>query len=151
MPAGGPRGRPGTVNPRASSPAVAARMAAQRRRDTAPEVALRRLLHRAGARYRVEHPVPGMPRRTVDIAFTRQRVAVFVDGCFWHGCPDHSRPTRSNTGWWADKLAANGARDRSTTAHLEAAGWTVLRVWEHEEPAVAAGRVLDVLRCRRAS
>jgi DNA mismatch endonuclease (patch repair protein) len=105
-------------------------------------MALRRLLHAAGLRYRVEHRVPGLPRRTVDIALPGRRLAVFVDGCFWHGCPDHSRPPRSNTDWWVAKLAANRERDRSTTAHLEAAGWTVLRIWEHEDPRAAADRVL---------
>ena len=120
-------------------------MSRQARRDTAPELALRRQLHSGGLRYRVEYPVPGLPRRTVDIAFPSRRLAVFVDGCFWHGCPDHSRPPRSNTDWWIAKLAANIARDRATTVHLEAAGWTVLRIWEHEDPARAVGSVRRVL------
>lgn len=138
--------------PPASTPGVRSRMRAQRRRDTGPELALRRLLHSSGARYRVEYPVPGMPRRSIDIAFPGRRVAVFVDGCFWHGCPAHSSTPRSNGSWWAAKLDGNRGRDRSTDTHLEGLGWTVVRVWEHEEPLDALGRVVDALTpSRRAS
>ena len=126
-------------------------MSTARRRDTAPELALRRALHARGLRYRVTYPVPGNRLRTIDIAFTRAKVAVFVDGCFWHGCPDHGTQPRANAGWWATKLAANAARDRDTDRLLTEAGWTVLRVWEHEAPEVAATRVLDVVAaCRGA-
>ena len=117
-------------------------MVAQRRRDTAPEVALRRALHAMGLRFRVELPVPGMPRRTIDIAFTRAKVAVFVDGCFWHGCPTHGVDPKNNAAWWSQKLADNRRRDLETTKQLEASGWTVLRVWEHEDVAAAA-RIVD--------
>ena len=87
------------------------------RRDTAPELALRRALHAAGYRYRVVHPVPGNRRRSIDIAFTRAGVAVFVDGCFWHGCPEHGTRPRANSDWWSTKLAANHARDEDTDGH----------------------------------
>ncbi|MGW5634097.1 very short patch repair endonuclease [Streptomyces sp. NPDC003832] len=132
-----------------SSPAVSARMSKQSSRDTAPEVAVRRLLHAAGLRYRVNVPVPGMPRRTIDIVFTRARIAVFLDGCFWHGCPQHATQPKANAEWWRNKLDKNMARDGETTRHLEAAGWTVLRFWEHESPdavarSVAAARRLAV-------
>jgi len=115
----------------APDPSVGRRFARLLRRDTAPELALRRELHRRGRRFRVGVPVPGMARRTIDIAFSRARVAVFVDGCFWHGCSKHSVPPKSNKGWWQNKLAANQSRDVDTTQHLEAAGWRVVRVWEH--------------------
>jgi DNA mismatch endonuclease (patch repair protein) len=107
-------------------------MSAARRRDTSPEVALRRELHSRGRRFRVIFKVPGNRRRTIDIAFPRRRLAVFVDGCFWHGCPDHGNLPSSNHDWWKQKLAANAARDMDTNRILEDAGWTVLRFWEHQ-------------------
>ncbi|MBL1288083.1 very short patch repair endonuclease [Streptomyces sp. NPDC057699] len=123
---------------RPSSPGVSARMSRQARRDTKPEVAVRKLLHAAGYRFRVNARVPDMPRRTIDIAFTRAKVAVMIDGCFWHGCPVHATQPKSNAEWWREKLDRNMARDRETTEHLAAAGWTVLRFWEHEAPDGAA-------------
>lgn len=115
-------------------------MARAARRETAPELALRRALHADGYRFRVVHPVPGNRRRSIDIAFTRARVAVFVDGCFWHGCPVHGTQPRANSEWWTTKLAANRERDVDTDRLLREAGWQVVRVWEHEpvEQAVAA-------------
>jgi DNA mismatch endonuclease, patch repair protein len=121
-------------------------MSRQRRRDTAPELALRRQLHARGLRYRVAWPIPGLARHTVDIAFTRARLAVFVDGCFWHGCPEHATYPAANGDWWTAKLAMNQQRDRKTTTHLEGAGWTVIRVWEHEAAEHAASRIEDLLR-----
>lgn len=113
-------------------------MSTARRRDTSPELALRRELHGLGLRYRVTYPVPGQRRRTIDVAFTRAKVAVFVDGCFWHGCPEHGNQPRANSAWWQAKLAANQARDLDTDRLLSELGWTVIRVWEHEEPRAAA-------------
>ncbi|MFC9581842.1 very short patch repair endonuclease [Streptomyces yangpuensis] len=124
-----------------SSAAVSARMSRQASRDTAQEVAVRRLLHASGLRYRVNFPVPGIRRRTIDIAFTRARIAVFLDGCFWHGCPEHATHPKANAEWWRAKLEKNMSRDRETTAHLESAGWTVLRFWEHELPETVARAV----------
>lgn len=121
-----------------SSPGVSARMSRQARRDTKPEVAVRKLLHAAGYRFRVNARVPDMPRRTIDIAFTRAKVAVMIDGCFWHGCPLHATQPKSNAQWWREKLERNMARDQETTEHLAAAGWIVLRFWEHEAPDGAA-------------
>lgn len=126
-------------------------MSRQRSKDTGVEVAVRRLLHAAGLRYRVNHPVPGMRRRTIDIAFTRRRVAVFLDGCFWHGCPEHATRPKANGDWWATKLDRNTARDTETTRHLETEGWVVLRFWEHERPDVAAAAVLVVLKAPDAT
>ncbi|MDV2477629.1 very short patch repair endonuclease [Rhodococcus zopfii] len=120
-------------------------MSRQRRRDTAPEVALRRELHRRGARFFVDRaPLPGL-RRRADLVFPRRRVAVYVDGCFWHRCPVHATDPKNNAEWWAAKLAGNVSRDRDTDARLAAAGWTVVRVWEHEDPLVAADRVQNAL------
>ncbi|MEU6339932.1 very short patch repair endonuclease [Streptomyces sp. NPDC046977] len=137
--------------PTASSPAVAARMSRQTSRDTAQELAVRRILHGSGLRYRVHVPVPGMPRRTVDIVFGKLKIAVFLDGCFWHGCPQHATSPRSNAEWWRAKLDRNMARDLETTAHLDTAGWTVLRFWEHESPEEVAHRVADAVAARRAA
>ncbi|MEW1903048.1 very short patch repair endonuclease [Streptomyces sp. NPDC086147] len=106
-------------------------MSRQGSRDTAQELAVRRLLHASGLRYRVNVPVPGMSRRTIDIVFGPAKVAVFLDGCFWHGCPLHATQPKSNAEWWRAKLDKNMARDRETTTHLETLGWTVLRFWEH--------------------
>jgi DNA mismatch endonuclease (patch repair protein) len=142
---------PGTVAgmmarlPVPSSPEVSARMSRQRRRDTAPELSIRRLLHAKGLRYRVAWPIPGLPRRTIDIAFTRARVAVFIDGCFWHSCPQHSTSPVSNGSWWSEKLAANRTRDASTNSHLMTHGWRVLRFWEHEDPVSATDRIITEL------
>lgn len=124
-------------------------MQQQRMRDTAPELALRRVLHSWGLRYRVDRaPLPGL-RRRADLVFGPARVAVFVDGCFWHSCPEHGSLPRSNTDWWAAKLARNRARDFDTDARLVAAGWQPLRVWEHEAPQSAAERVRAVVQRRR--
>ncbi|KRC37591.1 hypothetical protein ASE15_05695 [Oerskovia sp. Root22] len=126
-------------------------MSAARRRDTAPELALRRELHARGLRYRVTYPVPGQRRRTIDVAFTRVKVAIFVDGCFWHGCPDHATTPRSNSAWWVGKLAANRARDEDTDLALSDMGWTVVRVWEHEPVSDAASRIETVVNAARTS
>ncbi len=120
-------------------------MSALRRKDNDSEVAVRRLLHAGGYRFRVHYPVPGVPRRTIDIAFTRTKVAVFIDGCFWHRCPQHGTTPSSNAEWWASKLDANTSRDADTNDVLERLGWVVLRLWEHEEPARAAERVMAAL------
>lgn len=127
-------------------------MQAMGRRDTAPEMALRRLLHAGGLRYRVDaRPLPELNRRA-DLVFRRHRVAVFVDGCFWHGCPEHGRrEVRVNTWYWPEKIARNVDRDRDTDQRLVAAGWTTLRIWEHEDPALAADRVRSALAAARAA
>jgi DNA mismatch endonuclease (patch repair protein) len=117
------------------------------RRDTAPEIALRSELHRRGLRFRKDLPlrVAGRVVR-VDIAFTRVRVAVFVDGCFWHACPIHGNEPRANRQYWKPKLARNVARDRAVDEALSVAEWRVIRAWEHESPAVVADRVEAALR-----
>jgi DNA mismatch endonuclease (patch repair protein) len=125
-------------------------MSRQPSKDTRVELAVRRLLHAAGMRYRVEYPVPGMPRRRMDVAFPRLKVAVLIDGCFWHGCPQHATQPKANAEWWRNKLDRNMARDRETTEHLIAKGWTVLRFWEHEAPQDVAVRVAAVVERRRA-
>ena len=132
-------------HPGASSPQVSARMSVAARRDTAPEMALRRALHAAGLRFRVVHPVPGNRRRSIDIAFTRARLAVFVDGCFWHGCPEHGTRPKANSDWWRTKLEANRARDEDTARLLREAGWQVVRIWEHEPVDAALAAVEDAL------
>jgi DNA mismatch endonuclease (patch repair protein) len=120
-------------------------MKATAQRDTACEKALRSALHRLGLRFRLQWPIPGT-RRRMDIAFPRARVAVFVDGCFWHGCPEHRTWPKANGTWWAEKLESNVARDRDTDERLCAAGWKVLRFWEHEDMDTAAALVANALR-----
>ncbi len=132
-------------NRRQPEPALSHRMSTLARRDTAPELAIRRALHAAGLRYRVQLPVPGSRRRTMDVAFTRAQVALFVDGCFWHGCPEHGVQPRANSDWWRWKLARNQARDVDTTRLLQEQGWQVLRVWEHEQPSAVVEAVRRLL------
>lgn len=130
-----------TRRPRPTSEAVSRFMAKVKRRDTAPEIALRRCLHRRGVRYRLHRPdLPGRP----DLAVVRLRLAVFVDGCFWHGCPLHCVAPKSNAEFWRLKIESNRNRDRRNDALLAAMGWTALHVWEHEDPDAAADHVLGL-------
>lgn len=136
--------------PRAGRPAplndtVSRQMKAMPRRDTRVELALRRELHRRGVRFRVHlATLPGTP----DIALTKARVAIFVDGCFWHRCPDHGTAPKNNSAWWAAKLDGNAERDRRTDRRLFALGWTPVHVWEHEDPIVAAEGIYQMWRQR---
>lgn len=116
-------------------------MSRQRSRNTGTELALRKRLHAMGLRYRVHRRPLSALRREADIVFTKARVAVFVDGCYWHSCPLHGTSPRANSEWWANKLQRNRERDADTTAKLVAAGWIAVRVWEHERPDEAAARV----------
>ena len=124
-------------------------MRRQRQRDTGPEKALRSALHRRGLRFRVQYLLPAMHRRA-DIAFPSERVAVFVDGCFWHGCPEHGTAPKANAAWWREKIAANVIRDRDTDARLQQGGWLVLRVWEHDQIPDSVERINDALMTRRS-
>lgn len=121
-------------------------MRANRSRDTKPELAVRRILHARGLRYRVAYRPLADVRRTADLAFTRQKLAVFIDGCFWHSCPEHFWAPKTNTEYWQPKIAANARRDADTTERLTQAGWTVLRVWEHEDPVAVADKVQAAVR-----
>lgn len=135
----------------ASTPAVRRSMQANRGRDTRPEMAIRKRVHAAGLRYRVsERPIPEL-RRTADLVFRRDRIAVFCDGCFWHGCPEHGELPTRNRAFWAEKLARNVARDRQTDSVLVAQGWTVLRVWEHDDADEAAERIVEAVMTVRTS
>lgn len=134
----------------ASSDGARKRMQANKGRDTKPELALRRAVHALGLRYRVSiRPLPSV-RRTADLVFTRAKVAVFLDGCFWHGCPEHHTTSRTNAAYWADKIERNLARDAETNQMLTSAGWSVIRVWEHEDPETAAKHVAQLVLSRRA-
>lgn len=123
-------------------------MRVTRRRDTAAEVAVRRLLHARGLRYRVDLKILPGGRRRADVAFVTAKVAVFVDGCFWHSCPLHRTRAKANATWWATKLGDNRRRDTDTNRRLIAAGWHVVRIWEHEAPLMAANRISNVVRAR---
>jgi DNA mismatch endonuclease (patch repair protein) len=139
------------VRPAPLSATVRDQFRRQRTRDTKPELALRSALHRAGLRFRVDRSVLPDRRFRADVVFGPTRVAVFVDGCFWHSCPIHGNRPKNNAEWWAVKLDANVERDRSTDGLLTAAGWLPVRVWEHEDATVAAARIGAVVTARRAS
>jgi DNA mismatch endonuclease (patch repair protein) len=148
--AGGQQSRAASTAPAPSDLRTALRMRRQRQADTACELAIRRHLHSWGLRYRVDcRPEPQLPRRA-DIVFRPAKVAVFVDGCFWHKCPHHWKAPGRNSSWWTDKISANVKRDAETTAVLEASGWTVVRVWEHEDAEAAALDVAELVRARRS-
>ena len=118
-------------------------MQGNRSGDTKPELAVRSAVHRRGIRFRVSAcPQPELPR-TADLVLRKSRIAVFVDGCYWHGCPDHGTQPATNRKYWADKIARNVERDAETTTYLQQAGWTVLRSWEHEDPESVADRVQE--------
>jgi DNA mismatch endonuclease (patch repair protein) len=123
-------------------------MRAQRERDTSIEREIRSRLHARGLRFRVHRRLLKGSRREVDVVFPGAKVAVFVDGCFWHGCPEHGTWPRNNAEFWRHKIEGNVERDRDTDARLEADGWTVVRVWEHEAPADAAARIADAVERR---
>jgi len=130
-----------STRPSPSGPNVTRRMKATGQRDTPAELALRSRLHACGYRYRVDaSPIPGV-RRRADVLFSRARVAVYLDGCFWHSCPKHGTWPKANAEWWRAKIRTNVARDRDTDHHLVAAGWQVVRVWEHEPVERAVRRV----------
>lgn len=128
-----------------SSPEASARLARVRQKDTATELRLRRTLHARGLRYRLHVPLLKKPRRVADIVFRRRKLAIFVDGCFWHGCPQHGTSSKSNAEFWRDKIETNKKRGLDTNKRLTEAGWRVLRVWEHEDAEDAANRIMEAL------
>lgn len=131
-----------------SSPEASKRLAKVRQADTSAEMRLRRVLHARGLRYRVGVTLIRRPRRVVDIVFRKRKVAVFVDGCFWHGCPEHSTSSKSNADFWRNKIETNKRRDADTDRRLEESGWTVIRVWEHEDPERAADQICKTLEAK---
>lgn len=128
-----------------SSPEASRRMAKVRQKGTGAEVALRRELYQRGLRYRVGFEVLKKPRRVADIVFPGLMIAIFVDGCFWHGCPEHATWPKQNSEFWRQKIEANRARDADTNERLRSIGWTVLRFWEHEPPTEAAEIVVQTV------
>jgi DNA mismatch endonuclease, patch repair protein len=121
-------------------------MQAQRERDTTMELALRSALHRRGLRFRVHRRLLSGSRREADLVFPSAHVAVFVDGCFWHACPEHATWPRHNADFWREKIEANVARDRDTDSLLRGTGWAVIRIWEHESIDDAVCRVVAAVR-----
>ncbi len=128
-----------------AAPDASQRMSRTAQRDNSRERSLRKELHRRGLRFRLHRKVEGS-RRTIDIAFTGAKIAVFVDGCFWHGCPEHGTWPKNNADWWRAKIETNIRRDRDTNRRLAEAGWCVVRVWEHEDITVAADRIEQEIR-----
>lgn len=133
-----------------SSPEASRRMAKVRQKGTGAEVVLRSELYRRGLRYRVDFEVLKKPRRIADIAFPGRRIAVFVDGCFWHGCPEHATWPKQNAEFWRQKIEANRLRDADTNSRLLGAGWTVLRFWEHQSPSEAAEAIAQTVAMANA-
>ena len=130
----------------ASSPATRRSMQGNRSRDTKPEMAVRSAVHRRGIRFRVSaRPQPELAR-TADLVLRKTRIAVFVDGCYWHGCPEHHTQPATNSEYRSDKIARNIERDQETTAYLQQTGWTVMRFWEHEDPEAVADRVQEAVQ-----
>jgi DNA mismatch endonuclease, patch repair protein len=133
-----------------SSPAATTIGKGNRRTGTRPELALRSEVHRRGLRYRVDHLLRvGEVKVRPDLVFTKARLAVFMDGCFWHGCPEHGRRPVTNPGYWGPKLDRNLIRDRQVNQCLLTDGWAVIRVWEHEPAGEAADRIVALFRVRR--
>lgn len=133
------------VRPPASSPSIRARMSRQQRRDTKPELLVRKILHSRGIRYRVDAAPESGVRCKADLLWRGLRLAVFIDGCFWHGCPEHATRPKANEAWWAEKLDGNVQRDRRTNRQLTSLGWIVLRFWEHEQPSTVADVICQTL------
>ncbi|WP_328527400.1 very short patch repair endonuclease [Nocardioides sp. NBC_00368] len=131
------------------TPATLRTMRANRSRDTSPELALRRLLHASGLRFRVDMPLPIDRRRRADLVFTKVGLYVFVDGCFWHGCPVHFVRPKTRTDFWMSKIEGNQGRDNDTNRRLRELGHTVIRVWEHEDPVDAAELIARMYRALR--
>ncbi|WP_421927187.1 very short patch repair endonuclease [Neoaquamicrobium sediminum] len=123
--------------------AVRRRMQRTHGRDNAFEKSVRSLLYARGLRYRIHYPVPGMKRITCDLAMPGMRIAVFLDGCFWHGCEVHPPSVKKNTEFWLEKIARNQARDIRVREHLESIGWTALRFWEHEAAEAILERIVS--------
>ncbi|WP_410608794.1 very short patch repair endonuclease [Amycolatopsis sp. lyj-109] len=137
------------VKPLETTPQTRDRMSRQKSRNTQVELALRKALHAAGLRYRIHRrPVSGV-RREADVIFVGAKVAVFVDGCFWHGCPDHATWPKNNAEFWRAKIEGNRQRDVDTDARLAEAGWLAVRVWEHETTDAAACRVRHAVTSRQ--
>lgn len=136
---------PAAPPPLPLNPLVSAQMSRMPRRDSKPEMELRRALHQRGMRFRTHVDLPGRP----DVAFTRAKIAVFLDGCFWHACPDHGVLPKNNCDWWRAKLEANVARDRRKDEALAELGWAVIHVWEHESASSAADLIERVWSTRR--
>lgn len=138
--------------PAPSSKAALSRMKAAKPRDTAPEKALRSELHKLGLRYQIDaRPIRELNRRA-DIVFRSAKVAIFVDGCFWHGCPKHGTQAKANARFWRNKIRQNQERDKETNVLLRKAGWKVVRVWEHENPGIACRKIHKiVLKCQKGN
>ncbi len=132
-----------------TSPSIRERMRKQRNKNTSPERQLRSELHRLGLRFRVNRRVAGLKSTTPDVVFPVERVAIFVDGCFWHACPVHQSWPKTNAEFWRTKIEGNSLRDKRNEEFLAASGWLPVRVWEHEEPQIAAARVGELVLARR--
>ncbi|MFI8694704.1 very short patch repair endonuclease [Dietzia maris] len=144
-----PKPTPAGYRPPPSSANVSRNMSRQKRRDTKCETEVRKFLHASGARYRVNfRPLPEY-RFSADLGWKSLKLAIFIDGCFWHGCPKHATIPKSNTEWWRDKIEANRRRDQRVVQQLENAGWVAARFWEHEPSANVARTIVALAAARR--
>ena len=132
-----------------SSHEASRRMARVRQKGTRAEIDLRKVLYARGLRYRLQVALLKKPRRVADIVFPSARIAVFVDGCFWHGCPEHASWPKSNANFWREKIETNRSRDADTDRRLDALGWKVVRIWEHEDSSEAANRIAELVDARK--
>lgn len=130
------------ARPAASSPAARKRMQATAQKGNRSERRLRSALHVEGIRFRNHYRIAALPRRSIDIALVGVKIAIFIDGCFWHGCPRHGTRPKSNWAWWKTKINTNQLRDRDTNVKLRKAGWKVMRVWEHQPVDVIMLRII---------
>jgi len=133
----------------ASSPAARNVMRANKKRDSVPELRIRSAAHRSGLRFYIfRQPEPGL-RVCADLVFPRIKVAVFVDGCFWHGCDEHGTSPKTNADYWRQKIQGNIERDRRVDEELVRAGWLPVRIWEHDDPSTAVATLNSIVRNRR--
>lgn len=135
------------MSPSASSEAARKRMLAAKQRDTRPELELRGMLEKAGLDFEVDAPLPIKARRRADILIRNARLAIFVDGCFWHGCPIHGTWPKQNAEFWRDKIETNRRRDVDTDRRLKEEGWRVIRAWEHEDMEAVSMDIFSLVGC----
>lgn len=140
----------GRKGPKPSSSAAKSRMEAAKPKNTLPEIKLQTALAELGINFETDvKPIEDLHRRA-DVLIREGKIAIFVDGCFWHGCPIHGTQAKANAEFWADKIKRNQERDLDTNEHLEAAGWTVIRIWEHEDPNDAAKQIADIIKEKKS-
>lgn len=131
--------------PAATTLATKKVMRANRRKNTQPELRVRRIVHASGLRYRVDYRPEESLNRRGDLVFLGSKVVVFIHGCFWHGCPKHFSAPKSNRSFWKTKIDTNRKRDKETQRYLQKKGWKVVTIWEHSSPEKAAAKIIEIV------